>query len=131
MTLIHVDIYGNEGEITSLIDDASGSAEFIFNEKPDAFLVFSAVSAPIHDGKCRLDISSIPDGEYTPRVITESESIPLTPVIKAQKHLRVASCDDTYIRALSQKLRALEKRSAAAEERIEELYKKVYGTSLF
>ena len=131
MTVIHVDIYRGEGEITSLTDDASGIADFIFDEKLNGFLTFSALSAPICDGRCRLDTSSVPDGEYTPKVITESESIPLTPVIKAQRHLRAASCDDVYIRSLSKKLRALEKRSAAAEERIEELYKKVCGTTLF
>lgn len=130
MTEFTVGIYGNEAEITSYLP---GSSELLvrFTEPLDGFLSLSDKTFAVSGGKCLIKINILKDGEITPSLITQSRILRLPRLIKDGNTVFPADCDDAFIRGVSQRERALEKKVTDLEKKIELLCKSVYGTSLF
>ncbi len=130
MTDITVGIYGSEAEIVSY---TPGNTELLlrFCEPLEGFLSLADKSFAVTGGKCLIKIGILKDGEITPRLVTQSRILCLPKIIKDGNTVFPVDCDDTFIRSLSRRERALEKKLLALEEKVELLCKSVYGTSLF
>ena len=128
MSRIKFKIYGSEVELIEHTHDSSWSLELDFCENLSGFVRIGEMSARLSNGKCLVDLRLLENGEYAPELVLDSRLV-LLPLIKKFGNLvECIDCTDAYIRAASQRERALSKQVATLEDKIKLLEDKVYGT---
>ena len=131
MSKITISFFEGEAEIVDINADAGGALELIFPCETEGFVSISSVASVIKDGRCIFDPRLFDDGKYTPELIEKGSRRPLPPLLKNSEGFFAAECSSEYVRKLSLRERALEKRVLALEEKMEKIYKSVYGELIF
>ncbi|MBO5907175.1 MAG: hypothetical protein J6Q85_03380 [Clostridia bacterium] len=131
MSKIVIDFFDGEAEIVDLTADGKSTLELVFPREIDGFVSINMIAARIKDGRCFIDGRLFDSGKYTPELIREGVRRPLPPIVKNSEGFFAAECTSEYVRKLSIRERALEKRVSELEEKMEKIYKSVYGELIF
>ena len=131
MSKIVIDIFDGEAEIIEQSADGGSTLEFVFPSDTDGFVSIDAIASVIKDGRCVIDGGLLDNGKYTPVLITPNSRHPMPPIVKNSEGFFAAECSSEYVRRLSARERALEKRVRALEEKCEKMYKSIYGEFIF
>lgn len=128
MSRLKFKLYGSEVELISMASDSSGSLELDFSENSSGFLRIGKLALKLTDGKCIVDLRLLENGEYTPELVLDNRLVVLPLMRKFGNVVECLDCTADYIRAASQRERALAELVATLEEKIKLLEDKVYGT---
>ena len=131
MSRIEIECFDNEAEIVGLVIDGRRILTIKFNNAYDGFLSIGAYAVRLIGDECSVDISSIEDGVYQPKLILCDKVIPLPQIKKENGIIMPTEYDLSYLRELSIRERRLCQRIDRLEKKTEEIYKKVFGTKIF
>lgn len=130
MSRIRMELFGGEVEVKELLCDSKDTMVFEFSPSCDGFVQIGEIAARLEDGVCSFDSRIIENGTYTPELYTGGERILLPDISKFGKLISVNDCTVSYVRAASQRERALEERVKLLESTVTELYEKIYGSTI-
>ena len=128
MSRLKFRIYGSDTELVDYCTDSSNTLEFDFCEDMNGFVQIGESALRLSGGKCIFDLRLIENGEYTPRLMVDKRLVNLPVIKKFGNLVECIDCTDEYIRAASQRERALERKVLELEEKIRLLDEKVFGT---
>ena len=128
MSRLKFKLYDREVELIEHSRDSSESLEMDFSENLTGFLRIGNLTARLSDGRCRVDLRLLENGDYTPELVLDRGLVVLPLFRKFGNAVECIDCTDAYIRAASQRERALSKQVATLEDKIKLLEDKVYGT---
>lgn len=94
-------------------------------------LIIGEMRLVVTDGECRCDLSTLPDGEYLPHLLTQEKEIQLEGLCKEGEMIRPIKTEEWVIRKLLLRVKTLEGKLEKLEDRADELESSVYGYSLF
>lgn len=130
MSKMKIELYGRNAELCSF-EEGGGSLCFSFDSEQNGYISLGTLTSRIKGTDCTLDTRGLRDGEYIPHLILADMTVNL-PRMKIQHGIASpAESDDSDTGNLSLRERRLTKRVDALEERVEELYRKIAGSSLF
>lgn len=130
MSKIKYEIFDGECEALKHEQDASDILELVFSEQLDGFISLDGVVVRLTDGRARVDLRYVSDGEYTPYVILKNARLALPKIKKLGRHITLTECDADYARRTSIRERRLSRRVSELEKEIEQLKACIYGTKI-
>ena len=131
MTEISIALYGKDAEVISEKRGADAFVCFKLTPKIDADISIFGKKYTVKDGNCIIEYLTHPDGEYYPKLITDSETISLPKIVKDGKLLFADEVTPFLIRSLSLRERLLEEKFAKLESQVSKISKSVFETTLF
>lgn len=131
MSKLMIECFDIGSEVLSFSEEKSRFITICFAKEQEGYVCIGSISAKIEGNKCLLDISRLPDGEYTPKLVQKEMSRALPPIKKENGIVRPIDYGAEYIRELSIRERRLSERIDHLSDRLEEISKKVYGSSIF
>ena len=108
MTSIVYNIIANFGECAEFIGDGSTNVRVEIKGLDGGSIVIGDRAARLPGGIAHLDLSSLPDGEYTPAVFATSKRIPLEKIKIRDGRLSRVVIDQNLIERLLLRVRELE-----------------------
>ena len=130
MSRIRMEIFDGEIEVKELLCDSKDFLVLEFSPSCDGFVQIGELAARLEDGACSFDLRVVENGSFTPELYTDNERVALPDISKFGKMISVNDCTVNYVRAASQRERALEKRVKLLESTVTELYDKIYGSTI-
>lgn len=130
MSKIKYEIFDGECEAIKSEQDASDMLELVFSESLDGFVSLDGVVVRLTDGKARVDLRYVSDGEYTPHVILKNARLTLPKIKKLGRHIALTECDAEYARRTSIRERRLNRRVSELERELELIKACIYGTKI-
>ncbi len=131
MSKLKIECFGNDAELISFINESGPDLVIEFVEEVDGYVSLGNQAVKIMGKKCVLDKRKIPDGEHIPHLVLSDKTLDLPKLKKLYGSIEPAAHDIREIGELSLRERYLNRRVSLLEKQIEELTKKVYGSSLF
>ena len=131
MNIFCISIKNGKAELTSFEKGYDMTVKLRFDGVDSAFIGIGNKILRVKDGVAVDDLSTLQDGEYTPRLISPSGSYDLPRLVKHGIRITPEECDSEYIRGILVRVRALEAAVCDINALIKELNEKINGTSLF
>lgn len=131
MSKLMIECFDIGSEVLSFSEEKSRFLTLCFTKEQEGYVCIGSISTIIEGDKCSLDISRLPDGEYTPKLVQKNLSRPLPSIKKENGIVRPVDYGVEYLRELSIRERRLCERVDRLSKRLEEISKKVYGSSIF
>nr|MBE6544640.1 hypothetical protein [Oscillospiraceae bacterium] len=131
MSKLMIECFDIGSEVLSFSEEKSRFLTLCFTKEQEGYVCIGNISTKIEGNKCLIDISRLPDGEYTPKLVQKNLSRPLPSIKKENGIVRTVDYGVEYLRELSIRERRLCERVDRLSERLEEISKKVYGSSIF
>ncbi len=130
MSKIVLDFFEGEAEIVEFDNAAKRVLEFVLPAETDGFISIDGIAAKVSEGRCIVDARLFDNGKYTPVLIQRNSKSTLPAIVKNSEGIFPLESGSEYIRKLSIRERELRKKVKALEEKIEKIYKSVYGESI-
>lgn len=124
-------LFGDNAELLSFLQSDTAELEIEISHGKDGYIRLGEVTALLRQGKCKFDTKCLPDGEYQPILTVSEGEIMLPRMICKGGIASPVPVDDGFVRELSIRNRALARRVKALEERLEQISKAVYGSTIF
>lgn len=131
MSKIIFKFFEGEAEIVDFDTAGKNSLELVFADSVDGFVSIDGVAAIIKDSRCVVDARLFDSGKYTPTLVCGTSKQALPTIVKNPEGFFPAECSSEYIRGLSIRERELGERVRTLEEKMEKIYKSVYGELTF
>ena len=131
MSVIKVEIFGDECEVVDIKNDKSNLFVFEFSEELDGYLTFGGAVARADGKHCSIDSRHVGNGSHDPALSLDGRIIRLPRMVKLGKLISLERPSDEYIRDVSLRARILAVRVSELEEALKKLNQRVYGTSIF
>lgn len=131
MSRIYIECHGDGADLVSFDQSAEGKLTLVFNKGYNGFISIGHIAARIVGNECNIAIKGLDDGVYTPKLVLCDRVIDLPSVLKENGSIIPQAPNADFIRGLSIRERRLDERVARIERMVEEMYKKVFGTTLF
>ena len=131
MNKMTLEIIGDGCEMISFDGEGGGIIDLEFTEAVSGYICLAHLAVRI-EGKSKLiDVSRLPDGEYSPVLVTEEEKIDLPRIKKAAGCLFPIPYGLSHLATVSMMARRNGERLYALEDRVSELEKLIKGASIF
>ena len=131
MNLMTLEILGDGCEMISFDSDGGSLLSLEFNRDVSGYICLAHIAARI-EGKLKLlDLGPLPDGEYSPVLVTEEAKIDLPTIKKAAGSLYAIPYGISHLTTVSMIARRNSERIRALEEKTLELEKLIKGASIF
>ena len=130
MSKVSFEIFDTECELVGILQDGENKLVLEFDEEYDGFVKIGDFTSRLDGTKCEFDLRLIENGEHFPTLVIPNNIIRLPKLKKFGRSIEILDCTDGYIRAVSQRERALEEKVANLEVRLEEISNKVYGETI-
>ncbi len=131
MSRIKYRLYDTVAEIIAYTDSSGEALELEFDGEAKGYVKLGDRTAALKDGKCCFKTAELREEEYRPFLVIEGASIALPAIVRNGMRFSPLPPDEEYIRNLSLRTLALQKRVKELEAFAEEIRKKVYGTTIF
>ena len=131
MSKLTVECFKSFAEIAAYEKTDSVFIEYLFKPSCDGFVNINGESYKVKRGVCIIDASKLSDNEIFPTLVLANEKIALPPMIKENGEFIPKNYDADFLRKLSLSELRLTKRIAELEEKVDELSKRVYHTTIF
>ena len=131
MSKMQIECFKDGSEVTSFSRESGRFLTLSFNKSYNGFVTVGNVSARIVGSECTLDLSRLDDGIYAPKLVLCDEAISLPKIKKENGIILPCEHDLSSLREISLRERRLSQRVDALSEKIEKIYEKVFGTSIF
>lgn len=131
MSEIKIECFEEGAEIISHLVDNSGFLTFKFNKGYNGFISVGDIDARIVGDSCRICLRGLADGVYTPKLMLCDRAMPLPTVRIENGAIIPIEKDSTDIRDLSIRERRLNERVKNLEAMVDNIYKRVFGTTIF
>ena len=131
MKILEYEIYRDFAELSLCHGRDERQAELIFSSLKGGELILDGYRVPMNRGVCRLPLTAIPDGVYSPVLITEGRRISVEGFLKQGSTISPLPTEDAVIRRLIERVRLCERTIATMQERIDELTRLCKGNELF
>ena len=118
-------------ELVSYERGTGTTVKFHFDGADSAFIGIGNKILRVSDGVALDDLAPLRDGEYTPRLVSPCGSYDLPRLVKHGSRITPMECDAEYVRAILERVRALEAKARDIEMLVKELNDKINGTVLF
>ncbi len=131
MSKINIELFGNDAELVSFDGEEGGTLSFEFPTLYDGYISLANQTARITGRECTVSTVNIENGEYIPHLILTDRTIDLPKIRVLHGVISPVEPDRSHITRLSLRERRLCERVYSLEKRLDELTKKVTGSSLF
>ena len=131
MTSIIYRIVADFGECADFIGDGSTNVRIQVCGIGTGTLVIGSVAARLSSGIAHLDISSLPDGEYTPILFSGSKRTNLEKIKLRNGHISRLTLDPELIERLLNRVRELEDEQCSINARLEVCEMAIHPKTLF
>lgn len=126
MTVISYNLIGRYGEIQSFKKGHGGQAVFkIENLRDGCSLHIGDRAYKSSDVGFECDLSRLPDGDYTPRLITDKGCFELEGIRKFGRELLPLPTSEKTLRRLLFRMKTAEERIAMLEEQLEKISERI------
>lgn len=129
MSSISYRIRDGYGEWSEVRCDGEGLS-IIFPADINGHLTIGGLCHEVKNGICRIDIDTLPDGEYVPMLYTSEMTAKLEPMIVRGKTVGTAATSESTVRRALARIAALEIDKELAEERLAALEAACMNTSI-
>jgi hypothetical protein len=126
-----VEINGKDAEILEFEAKNSQLLEVIFTENAEGYLCIGRIYERISGKSAILNLSPLCNGEYSPYLILEEETIILPSIKKEERKILPVEYGLEQIRPLSLREKRNSHRIRLLEERIKKLEDMIYGSKIF
>jgi hypothetical protein len=130
MSKITFELFDNEVEVVGDVKDSEYELMLEFPSGTAGFVRIGELAERLESGTCVFDLRLLDNGEYTPELFIGDARIILPQITKTGCLIEINDCTSEYMRATSQRERALEALVGSLEARILQLEDKVYGTTI-
>lgn len=131
MTSIIYKIIANFGECVDFIGDGSGNLRVEVVGLGEGTMVIGSVAARLSAGIAHLDLSSLPDGEYTPILFSGSKKTSLEKIKLFGGRITRVTLDPEVIERLLHRVRELEEAQCILASRLEVCEMAIHPKALF
>ena len=131
MGKIILELFGRDCEIVSYEYKKENYLTFEFTEELDGHLVLGRSTEKLKGKSCTVNIKELADGEHIPRLILKDMTIDLPKLINEYGIIYPAEHSLNEIGEISLRERRLSRRVTELEARLEEISKKVFGSTIF
>lgn len=130
MSKIRFELFDGEVEVVEAVSDSEYELTLELCGIESGFVRIGELAERLESGACVFDLRLLENGEYTPELFLDNTRITLPKISKTGCLIEIDDCTVDYLRAVSQRERALEALVKTLEEKIALLEDKVYGTTL-
>ncbi len=130
MSRIRFELFDGEVEVVEIEQDSECELVLEFPDAEAGFVRIGELAERLTEGACLFDLRLLENGDYTPELFLDDERIVLPTICKTGCLVEIYDCNEAYIRAASQRERALRALVESLEEKIALLEDKVYGTTI-
>ncbi|MBP3401805.1 MAG: hypothetical protein J6K85_01970 [Clostridia bacterium] len=130
MSKIAFELFGSEVEVVGAVNDSEYELMLELPESTTGFVRIGDLAERLESGVCVFDLRLLENGEYTPELFLDNSRIALPKITKTGCLIEIKDCTAEYMRAASQRERALRSLVGTLEEKIALLEEKVYGTTI-
>lgn len=131
MSKISLELFDRAAEVISFEDEKAAALIFEFDKELDGYLLLGKVTAKIKGKSCALDVRNLEFGEHIPYLILEDATIDLPKIKNENGAIFPVEPGISEIGNISLRERRLDRRVNELEARLDEISKKVFGTSIF
>ncbi len=131
MNKMTLEIIGDGCEMISFDGDGGGIVSLEFSEEVEGYICLAHLAVRIEGTAKLIDMSRLPDGEYSPVLVTEEKKIDLPKIKKAAGNLHPMPYGISHLATVSKMTRRNGEKISALEERVDELEKLIKGASIF
>ena len=131
MSRIYIECHGDGADLVSFDKSEGGNLTLVFNKGYNGFISIGHISARIVGNECSITLRNLDDGVYTPKLVLCDKVINLPSVRKENGSIIPIKPNIDYLSELSIRERRLSERVDRLSTMVEEMYKKVFGTTLF
>lgn len=131
MIKIVVELFENSAEISSYERTDGGFLEYIFKPSCKGYVNICGESYKINKGVCTIDTARLENSEIAPLLITYDKKIHLPAMTNDDGEYKISQYDADFIRKLSLDRLRMSKRICELENKLDELSKRVYRTTIF
>lgn len=131
MSKISLELFGRDCEITAFEYTKNCMLVFEFTEAIDGYIQLGAHVAKFRGKECAVSLLNLNDGEHTPRLILMDSTVDLPVIIYENGVIYPKEHATKEIGELSLRERRLCRRVNELEERLDEISKKVFGSTIF
>lgn len=128
---MNIELFGKDAQLISFADDGAAALVLDFAKELDGYISLGSITSRIKGKSCALDIRRLSDGEYIPHLILADCTVNLPRVKKQNEIIAPIEPDGSFIVTLLLRERQLSERVDQLEKRLEEINKRVVGSSLF
>ena len=125
MTEIIYTLTDGYGEVSEFTRGHGNKARIKINGAKDGVLYVGGAVFRVENGTATLDLSRLPDGDYTPLYVSEGGRTELEGIRRFGREILPLPTSEKLLRRLLVRVRTLEERLALAEGKIEELTERV------
>lgn len=130
MSKISFELFGSEVEVVGIINDSEYELMLEFSGVESGFVRIGELAERLDSGACVFDLRLLDNGEYTPELFLDEARITLPKITKTGCLIEIDDCTVDYLRAVSQRERALRSLVKTLEEKIALLEERVYGATI-
>ena len=131
MGKLKLEIFGRSCEIISFQYEKDSAFCFEFTEAYDGYIQLGKTMGRLKNGNCAVDIRNLECGEHIPRLILEDMTLDLPTIVNENGAVYPKEHSVSEIGEISLRERRLCRRVNELEARLDEITKKVFGTSIF
>ena len=131
MGKLSLELFGRDCEILSFEYKKEGVLLFEFTEELDGYIHLGKQIARIKGSTCAVDVRLLEDGEHIPRLILTDMTVDLPRIKNENGMILPVEREVKEIGDISLRERRLCRRVNELEARLDEISKKVFGTSIF
>lgn len=131
MSRINIECHNDGADLVSFDPGINGILTLVFNKGYNGYISVGHISARIVGKECSIGTKGLEDGDYIPKLVLCDRVINLPPIKKENGAIIPIKPDTSYLSELSIRQRRLEDRVNCLSSMVEEMYKKVFGTTLF
>lgn len=129
MSSISYRISDGYGEWAEVQPDGDGLS-LIFPDDISGHLTLGGLCHEVKNGRCRIDIGALADGEYTPMLYTAQMTAELEPLIVRGNTVSTKATAESTVRRALARIAALEIDKRLAEDRLAALEEACMSTSI-
>ena len=131
MSKISLELFGRDCEVTAFEYMKDGMLVFEFAEELDGYIQLGRHAVRFKGKKCAVNVRDLEGGEHIPRLILTDATVDLPRLVNENGAIYPAECSVSEIGGLSLRERRLCRRVNELEARLDEISKKVFGTTIF
>ena len=111
--------------VDSLYNEGSPTLKLLLQNAPSGYFCIGGIRARLSEGSCEMNLSSLLDGEYVPKLITSGATYLCEPIVISDKGIYKAPLYKTEAQDIKSAIAQLSQRLADAEEKLCELSLKI------
>lgn len=131
MNKMTVEIIGDGCEMISFDGSEGGILSLEFADDVSGYICLAHLAVRVEGNSKLLDLSRLPDGEYSPVLVTEEKQIDLPKIKKAAGCLYPVPYGIAHLATVSMMARRNGERLRDLENRVSELEKSIKGACIF